>query len=277
MNATARRTDAFIRDLLDEPIPSGEQKRLQHRFAELEERLAQKVQSPPIKSRMTRRAFNWAAAASAAAIATATITLWDSAAPPAWADVAANVASKPWLHMVGEHSNGTRIQFWISLSQGIYSMKAGETEFATHGSQGASARWSWRAPSKAIQKHEYQALPGELGHLATLLPFFASGAADLELSGGDEIVDQSRKTVERDGKKFWQYTFTLKAFDNGRADTYIVVFEVDPETGLPVTWTRRSLDGMQEISFRIAYPQSGPKDIYALGAPKSAEIVDVSE
>lgn len=276
MNSTSRKLDDLMHGFLNDRIPPEEQKRLEKRFAEFEDRVVQGTSDPSARHAITRRGFHWAVAASAAAVAATTIPFWNWTAEPALAEVAATVKSRQWLHMVGTHPKGAKMHFWVSVPQGIHAMKAGETEYALFASQEKDACWSWRAPSNVIRRDAFRPLPGELGHLDTLLSAFASRETSLKVPGEDKILSQSQKLVKRDGNKRWQYTFTLKAMDEGHADTYVVVFEVDPETNLPTTWIRRSPDGTKELTFDIDYPETGPNDIYALGVPRSAEVTNVA-
>lgn len=277
MNNSAKDIDRAMQDLLNEPVPEVERELLQKRFAEFEERLALSQRTPAEQPTISRRRFHWATAASAAVLTSAALTFWQSTAPPAWAEVVTAIEARPWMHMVGTHPNETKLQFWVSISRGIDAMKAGETKFASYGSREADARWSWRAPEHLVRKQAFRSPPGELGHLGALLSAFESGSTRLELPGPDRILDQSRKTVERDGEQRWQYEFTLSAMDGDRAETYGVVFEVDPATRLPRTWIRRSPDGTEQIRFDINYPETGPENIFEIGAPRSAEVIDVSK
>jgi adenine-specific DNA methylase len=37
-------------------------------------------------------------------------------------------------------------------------------------------------------------------------------------------------------------------------------------------WTRKSLKGGRALILDVDYPEEGPKDIFALGVPKSVEL-----
>jgi len=152
-------------------------------------------------------------------------------------------------------------------------MKAGDAEFVHFQSKETRTRHSYRASEGVLYQQPYRRAPGELGYLETLLDGFSAGEKTVEVPGPDKILAQSRREVVREGEQLWEYEFTLKAFDQGHADTYIVVFQVNPETRLPHKWVRKSLDGGEEMSFDVDYPPEGPQDIFALGVPRTAKLV----
>jgi hypothetical protein len=274
MNQPTSKLDLIVRELCTESIPPQDQIRLERRFAEFEARMAGGTITITRRPVMTRRAFQCAATASLAAIGASVLTIWNWSAPPAWAQVAATVESAPWIHLMGASPDGTSMDFWISIPRGIYAAKFGDTVHALHASRTGNTRLSWRSSTGTVQKSSFRAPPGELGYLDRLLSSFGAGRVSLEVPGPDRILDQSRRGVTREGQNRWQYTFTLEAFDGGHADTYIVVFEVDPTTRRPVSWIRRAPDGSREIRFAIDYPETGPEDIYALGVPRTAKVVE---
>lgn len=61
-----------------------------------------------------------------------------------------------------------------------------------------------------------------------------------------------------------------------------MVFRVDPEKHLPTTMKTNELDDQgreggkpkQEIEAAVDYPDAGPIDVFALGVPRTVEVVD---
>jgi len=81
-----------------------------------------------------------------------------------------------------------------------------------------------------------------------------------------------------DGDRCWtEYTFACR--DSRRAfKDYQVTFRVDPKTQLPVemrsTEKYSSDDPTGERIYAIDYPEAGPSDVYALGVPRNAKVID---
>ena len=258
--------DEYVRDVLCEPMSEAVEHQLSQRIEKVRMNVANQKQHL-----LSRRGWLAVAATGSAAVAAAPFFL--SAALPVWADVVVRAKEQPWIHFSAQHPNGTRLQFWVSVRKGIDAMKAGDADFAHFQSNETGTRHSYRASEGVLYQQAYGRSPGELGYLETLLHGFSSEAETVEIPGPDKILAQSRRKAVRQGETLWEYEFTLKAFDQGHADTYIVVFHVDPETRLPLTWARKSLDGSRELSFAIDYPPEGPEGIFALGVPRTAKLV----
>lgn len=260
--------DEYVRDVLCQPVPAAVEHQLRDRVEKVWRHVSER--KPHL---LTRRQFGWLALASAGGAAAVAVPLWHSGAQPAWADLVNDAKEHPWMHFAGRHPNGTRLQFWVSLRKGIHAMKAGNAEFAHFQSKESRTRQWYRASEGVVYQEPYRRAPGELGYLERLLDRFSRGASSVEVPGPDEIIAQSRCRVVQEGREFWKYEFTLKAFDEGHADTYVVVFLVDPKTRLPRKWARKSPDGSRELSFDIDYPLEGPEDVFSLGVPKTAQQV----
>ncbi len=274
MNFTSSEVDEAIRSILISPIPDDLQRRLDQRFAEFDNRLKQRPTQLIASRTFTRRYFHGILAASGAAIAAGVLASWHWSAPPAWAEIAEAASARNWIHMDGKTGNGRPLQFWFSLPLESFATKFGDTDLAHFGSEQRDELLTWRSQWSVIKKSAYRRPPGELGFLDTLLSAFASDTANVQAPGINKLLRQSRETLEREGQTYWQYSFTLETSEVGHKESYVVVFEVNPKTRLPEKWIRRSLDGTEQISFAIDFPDSGPADIYALGVPRDAKIVN---
>ena len=258
--------DTWVNEALCEPMPEEVEHQLRQRIEIVRGQLAARK-----RELLTRRHFGWVAVAAGASAVAIAVPLMYPGTPAAWAEVVAATREHPWMHFSGIHFNGTRFQFWVSLRHGIHAMKAGDVEFAHFQSKATKTRHWYRKSEGMIHQEAYRRPPGELGHLETLLDQMATGAK-IEVAGPDEIVAQARRESVQDGIEVWEYEFTLKAFDQGHANTYVVVFEVDPKTHLPRRWSRKSVDGNRTLTFDIDYPAEGPKDIFALGVPITTKV-----
>ncbi len=55
---------------------------------------------------------------------------------------------------------------------------------------------------------------------------------------------------------------------------FTVTFIVDSQTHLPRSMIGRFTGEPQSMNFEFDYPATGPADIYALGVPKNAKLID---
>lgn len=88
---------------------------------------------------------------------------------------------------------------------------------------------------------------------------------------GMEILAQSRRDVVEDGWAWVDIELTLKVIAGDRKQ--MMRFRVDPKTKLPHSCVFQSIEGPIATTL-FDYPDHGPADIYELGAPRSAKVVD---
>jgi len=87
---------------------------------------------------------------------------------------------------------------------------------------------------------------------------------------GSEIVAQTRRDIVEDGRSWADINLTLRVVGGDREQK--IRFRVDPATKLPHSSVFQSPEG--EGTALFDYPDRGPSDIYDLGAPRSAKLVD---
>ncbi len=89
-----------------------------------------------------------------------------------------------------------------------------------------------------------------------------------------KVLDQSVERVREPGQDRLDYRLTAE--DDGLTDPIRLLFRVDASTKLPLScrieWRH---DGQPvAVESQFDYPESGPADIYALGVPRAARVVD---
>src|SRR5207237_10261247 len=92
-----------------------------------------------------------------------------------------------------------------------------------------------------------------------------------------ELASQQRKEIERGGRKWLAYELTLRHVEEEKEQTWKMTFLVDPATRLPqllLMTNPRKEKGPAEFTIEISYPDPGPVDIYDLGAPRDATVID---
>ena len=87
-------------------------------------------------------------------------------------------------------------------------------------------------------------------------------------------MKQKRRTLKDAGRQWVEYDLTLRSLQEEQ--TARMLFRVDPATRLPSSVTVTS-PGMKPptMQFIFSYPEKGPVDVYALGVPRDAKLVDL--
>lgn len=218
----------------------------------------------------------------AAGIAAAVLTTFWLRTPSSWAQVQEALNLKPWIHLRTKLDDGRVHENWISLSQQKSAFRVGPTaqyidvrgdlQFDYEESRGTVIR----APHQPIQSPEsmfvlfQQLLQGKQPNVE-------------EIQHNKVLETRSRKVVE-DGREWLDVEFTLQHIeaDPAMRSTARLEFRLDPPTKLPQTMTVTVLDGgpnfpgdsQRRFVYDIDYPAEGPADIYALGIPRDAKLVD---
>ncbi len=209
----------------------------------------------------------------AAAVVCVAFSLWLARPSDLWAQVVDAVQAKPWVHgTVRGAQPGQSREFWISTSR------------ATGGSKSAEQITFFDERLRIIYRYEPQKkilyrLPASTADLAQSQQFLETlgglfrGDAEVKAGfSGMILKDQKRRQTEKDGRKWDEYELHFQIPSRPDADVR-ETFIVDTQTRLPQSMTMNN-GGGESIEFHFDYPEQGPVDIYALGVPKDATVVD---
>jgi hypothetical protein len=96
-----------------------------------------------------------------------------------------------------------------------------------------------------------------------------------DLFPGERIIETRRHEVSQDDKQSIEYLVHLQRSDNSAIKRSLRIL-VDGGTGLPDLWEERYSEGAQAATTvtRFDYPATGPGDIFALGVPRTARVID---
>jgi hypothetical protein len=248
------------------------------------------VISAPLPSRVratgTRRAARfWFSATAAAMILLAVGVIWLLPRPQsAWAQVVSAVKARPWMRLTlqkpseGEpaakefseavlwfRGDGTvAASQWANLSAWLDLV---ENEAWTFDSKRGVVRRGRNEPGNDSQYEDMLCLR----MLSVLLRRFEIGDAG-NVPARLTLVETQEDEVVLDGQRWSQFSFAFK-MDSSCPDRLTLVLQVDPKTRCPVRMDVLD-EGGPPMHFTIDYPENGPDDIYALGAPASTAIVD---
>jgi hypothetical protein len=202
----------------------------------------------------------------------------------AWAQVARSLRAKPWVRWSLKIPKGEQVpegaqppESWFSAEHRVAARRMGQT--AQYIDLAGQETYDYDPQSKTV----YHSLTRdtdnvEFGHFETLLRLVAEGDRSLKLPESPiQVLRRASREVSSEGRRWTEYSFECRDPRRSPAE-YRVTLRVDPETSLPVevrsTEKFSANDPAAERTYVLDYPQAGPSDIYALGAPRSAPVVD---
>jgi hypothetical protein len=208
----------------------------------------------------------------------------------AWAQVAKAMRSKPWVRWTFQIPKEAPLpegfeapEGWFSAEKKVFARRAMNLG-AQYIDLAGQETYDYIPQTKIVNRSLTSDIDNvEVGHFETLLRLISEGDRALKLPESPiQILGRTHRDVaDRDvpdsNRRWTEYTFTCR--DSRRAPKdYQVTFRVDPKTQLPVemrsTEKFSANDPADERNYAIDYPESGPGDIYALGVPRDAMVVD---
>jgi hypothetical protein len=202
----------------------------------------------------------------------------------AWAQVARSFREKPWVRWSLKIPQGAPVpedfqppEAWFSAEHKVAARRMGQT--AQYIDLAGQEAYDYDPQSKTV----YHSLTRdtdnvEIGHFETLLRLVAEGDRNLKVPESPiQILRRTSREVSSNGSRWTEYSFECRDPRRSPAE-YRVTLRVDPATSLPVemrsTEKFAKNDPVAERTYFLEYPPAGPADIYALGAPRSAPVVD---
>ncbi len=242
------------------------------------------------RTEVSRRRARWLrrmsllAGVGIAAVLLIAVFPWRGGSSAAWAQVIEAVRARPWIHGIVEVSNGAdseRGEVWYSPTMGIAASHHGEV--ITFDDLRLKIRQTYdparvcvvRVPTPDFIGKEVESFD------AMLREIFRNETEIGTPLPQTEVVNQRRREVEREGRRWIDYELSIRRQLEGPSGTILtgeMVIRVDPETRLPhsmrVTTLRPDVQVRSESVIQFDYPEEGPADIYALGVPRSAKVDD---
>lgn len=239
---------------------------------------------PVSRRRIVRRMLVGAGIAAAVLLAG---VLWKHQPSVAWADVVEAVAAKPWVHVATTDANGQITgEAWVSPTHEITAFR--------------STRYVRYDDHRLRIYHGYDPQEGVLYRVPDVgladKPYFIQISQTLQaLFDGSETEKKSlakmvslafcrdvpvklvakNRRVPKDNPGLVEYELTAQGLDTASGPIETVI-RLDAKTGVPHSWTIRGKFNGIELQRRLTfdYPEQGPADVYALGVPTSAKLVD---
>lgn len=187
-----------------------------------------------------------------------------------WAQVVAAVKERPWIHLVQLDKEDSGGDCWIDLARDRTAWRRGkwlyfeDLKSRVHETYDPATETIVRTPLETESlKMEASGANRMLRDLLSDIPEVGSF-----VYGVDKIVARHDREIVEDGRTLIEFTLELQRG--------MLVVRVDAATRLPVGISIRDGKEANAPVTRLAleYPVSGPADLYSLGAPRSAKIVD---
>jgi hypothetical protein len=202
----------------------------------------------------------------------------------AWAQVAKAMQSKPWVRWTMRIPKDVPIpegfqvpEGWFSAEKRVFAQRANQS--ARYVDLAGQETYDYMPNTKTIHRSLMSDIDNaEAGHFETLLRLVSEGDRALDVPESPiQIVGRARRNVPDGDRRWTEYTFACRDSRRTPAD-YQVTFRIDPKTQLPVemrsTEKYSSDDPAEERTYTFDYPEAGPADVYALGVPRDAQVVD---
>ncbi len=172
-----------------------------------------------------------------------------------------NSQAAEWVHMRGT-AFGEEFEAWLSVQPLRGFTRIGQRVSAVD----LQTMTAYDPDTRTIR---IQPMPEGAGQFAGASSFFEVMMQTINKARenlGAKIAEQDQVVA---GKALKVFTVT---FEHGSQER----FTVDPAARRVVRFESTKADGTPEAAYEIDYPQDGPADIYALGVPRDARLVDLS-
>jgi hypothetical protein len=250
-------------------------------------RAVQRIAADPGVGRSATRPTLLRSASYAAALAVAVALLaillfvWGDRQSVAWAQVVRAVAQKPWLHATTTLPDGKKAEFdlWFSANRAVMARRAGKGVWWSDFEQKTTEYYDSRE-NTIVRASDDEVREGSGLYEAMFKAFLSTEVEHTIAAGRFTLIHQRQRVVNEEGRHWIEHHFRLQ-FEKESMQEWVVY--VNPDTHLPFRWEQSfertdvdHIDPSKTAVFRfdIDYPEMGPANIYALGVPKNAKVVD---
>jgi hypothetical protein len=242
-----------------------------HHVARLRSLLLERLGSPPARpTRPWKARLLLGSGLVAAAVVLALLTF--SRPVIAWAQLAQALQGRPWVHGKVSGPDGKLLfEQWLSSNRELSGTRAGPQVTFYNSRQKVLTKY---VPAEGVIYRLPEPAAGEPNFLRQILDQLLDPAGPPRFPfPGTELIGQARREVEDGGKKWLEIELTLREAGGSRGPDRSMRIRVEPATKLPATLVFDAEDG-KRYTAAIDYPDRGPADVYDLGAPRTAKVVD---
>ncbi|WP_020473022.1 hypothetical protein [Zavarzinella formosa] len=257
-----------VQTILDEPVPNVDLTRL------VPEALPMPATRPTPRRRITRTRAWYAAGAAAVVIVFSTFMLWPT---DAWSQVIGQVRKQAWVRLTASDPKGeAKVQIWMSPGKGIgagqFPGAAVFVEFGRNVQQQFDQKSGTIIVSEpgSFDQDEFAAFD------AILQSFGGKEGTPKANTGSTKLIAKSREEKQDGDLRWTEFVFDLE--DARRSPPmFRQIFRVPHGKQLPAAMTEEwTFQGKKSSrTYEIDYPETGPADLFVLGAPKDAKVIDI--
>ena len=228
---------------------------------------------PPQRPRRWRAPLLAGSGLAAAAVVLALLALGRPGI--AWAQVAQALRGRPWVHGTVAGPDGKVLfEQWLSSDRQRAGERAGPAILFHDYERKVLTKYVPAEGTIARLPEPPQGMPDANDFLRPVLDQLLDPAGPSRFPfPGMELIGQARRTVEQGGRKWLEIELTLRVAGGSRGGPLAMRIRVDPATKLPASLAFDAEDG-KRYTAAFDYPDRGPVDIYDLGAPRTAKVVD---
>ncbi len=283
--------DDQIRMSVSEDVPPPVERRLRSQLADFRSRLSkpEAVVRRPARG-WARLAAWWALGATGAAVVAVLVALAGLVLRPqaSFAEVTSAVLAQPWVHVRTAATDQTvseKGEQWLAPAKDIWAWRwDGQIKYEDYRLQ---VFYSYNTAEQVLYRGPvvWKSQASQFESMAEALKVLLQGdrppaqpLAHLGFLGPErdkmKVLDQRVEKVTEQGHAWLDYRLTVK--NAGSADPVRMLLRVDPSTKLlRMSRTEGRWDGKPVTrEEQFDYPEKGPADIYDLGVPKTAKLVD---
>jgi hypothetical protein len=287
MNAHDDRTiDEQIRASLPDTVPPLVEQRLRLQLSDFRSRLTALDRANDRPARLWAPPRRWKIGLVAATAALALFAINLALRPSlGFAEVAAAVLRQPWIHVRTVFADKHVVEGWYSPGKDLAaSVSPDSIQFQDYR---VNLNYSYD-PAKRTLYRLPECRPAERGFIESMIAVLGVIAQKEHVPGKPleeltflgrywgqmKVLDQQLEKVTENGQPWLDYRLTVSRSD--LPDPLQMLFRVDAKARLlrlcRVTGREKGQPATCEMQFD--YPQTGPADIYAVGVPRSAPLVD---
>lgn len=282
-----RLVDDQIRQRVTDTVPPEVERRLRAQLAGLRSRLSSPESTTPRFGVGWTSPAAWWKVSATCAVALVLVALWLGLSPQvSVAEMQAALLKQPWIHLRSVLPDQSVSEAWFSTQTDVSASRARDaSKFEDHRlhvyySYDSTEQVLYRGPVVSNTSEASQ-----MGSLAAGLAVLLQGAKlpdnplqHLGLFGTNvndqQVVEQKVEKIKEGAREWLDYQITVKY--PRLPDPVRMTFRVDAQTKLPqlcrIEGKHNGQPATQEIQFD--YPGKGPADIYEIGVPKTAKVVD---
>lgn len=229
------------------------------------------MDSAPNAARQPRRILPFVITISIVASLLFLVSYFAVSTSESFADILKITRQQPWIHAsstIQQNGETVESEYWCSPSAGVFAARHPQTLYFANFTKQIQFRYDNN--TKRITK--FFADRGTSTLLTSVLESLLSDGDIDSVFPMHETTRLGKETVEVGGKLQTEYRFHVQQIGNENVH-HILMIAIDSGTNNLARWEEKHSSGML-VHTQFDYPESGPEDIFSVGAPTDAPVID---